>query len=294
MVALMCEARPLIDWYQLKKCVGRGFDLYVGEVADVAIHLVITGIGPQNMTGAISWLIGRFFSAPECSIYNVWLNVGTAGHTDLPLAMPVRIAQCIGVENNDEKNLSARAHYVPLVSPWDGALGALQTSNSVVESYPNGALVDMEGAAFFYWATRFGPAELVQSIKVISDNRENSANDLNTKKITQLIAPNVPIITQFADGLLGLAQRGSWQNAEKISLQQLSKRIRMTESQRVQLNEMLQNTINAGLDIEFIQQAINQTDDVTHLITSLRESLATCAPVLSSLGASKIGSNKSD
>ena len=54
----------------------------------------------------------------------------------------------------------------------------------------------MEGSAFISVANRFTSAELIQSIKIISDNAENPAQRLKTGAVETLFVPHLDIIDQ--------------------------------------------------------------------------------------------------
>ena len=89
MVALSCEAKPLIDFYGLKKRSSSGFSLFCREADhkySFDINLVVSGIGSQNMLPACAWLAAKT-ELGSC----VWLNIGTAGHANLSLGEIVRV-----------------------------------------------------------------------------------------------------------------------------------------------------------------------------------------------------------
>ena len=85
---------------------------------------------------------------------------------------------------------TARSWYPPqLVSSVVNS--TLITVDEPEEIYREGAAYDMEAAGFFPSATRCSSSELVQSIKVISDNPHQSIASVNARLIEELITKNL-------------------------------------------------------------------------------------------------------
>ncbi|GIT25842.1 MAG: hypothetical protein CM1200mP41_18860 [Gammaproteobacteria bacterium] len=81
----------------------------------------------------------------------------------------------------------------------------LITVDEPEEIYREGAAYDMEAAGFFPSATRCSSSELVQSIKVISDNPHQSIASVNARLIEELITKNLSKIEQFINRLSELS-----------------------------------------------------------------------------------------
>jgi nucleoside phosphorylase len=254
LVALNCEARPLIDLYRLKKRSAKGLAWY-RRSADQSqlfnINLVISGIGALNMVSACSWLAAKT-EQENCA----WLNTGTAGHGTLPVGELVRVVHSI-------EQSSDKSHYPPLVSKFKGTAISLLTNNTPVADYPENQAVDMEAHAFFTTAKRFASSELVQSIKVISDNKDNDLELLNAKKITQLIAAQANSIDQFARSLVELAPSPIVQ----FEMDEELKHLHCTTSQMLQFQSLM-----AKLDTMPLER--NQIRAQTKGVTSMRDLLA--------------------
>ena len=70
--ALHCEAKPVIDFYRLKKSHDdNAFDLYRGD----NMACIISGTGKVASSAACAWIAARY--EDEASI--AWINLGTAG-----------------------------------------------------------------------------------------------------------------------------------------------------------------------------------------------------------------------
>ena len=78
--ALSCEAEPITQYFKLGRLKEFNlFRLYLSE--DKQISLTITGIGKLNAAAAVSYHHGCL----NTSISDIWLNIGVAGHANLPV-----------------------------------------------------------------------------------------------------------------------------------------------------------------------------------------------------------------
>jgi len=210
-VALHCEAKPIIDFYKLKKVVEKPFDLYRVEHSDGigSIELVITGIGALSVSSALGWV--------------------AAGHVDRDLGS-LLLVHGVGDE------VQQRSHYPPLVAKWQGDTDAVLSVSAPTSNYPIGAAVDMEAYAFFNVAIRFSDSELVQSLKVVSDNEQSGIEHLNAKKLTELVHMNIDEIQQFAHSFSAIKRENLIVDYALLS------HLSGTHSQRLQAHELLAKT----------------------------------------------------
>ncbi|MFT6408724.1 MAG: hypothetical protein ACJAQ6_002144 [Arenicella sp.] len=258
MIALNCEAKPWVDFYGLKKSLDRPFGVYAKPGLD--IEIVITGIGASCMSTAVGWVAGRTGQRKR-----VWLNLGIAGHLDRLIGEPVRVYSYID-------GIDLRQNYSPLVAKWGGDSDALMSVNAPTSSYPDAAMVDMEGLAFYRSASMFSSPELVASIKVISDNQENSVERLNASKITQLMQPQVAIVNRFTDKLLALVDLAAGATIDMPLVD-----TRRTHSQQQQLNRLLERAAALGLNQAVLELELHKQskfDDVLLKLVSLIDSTA--------------------
>ena len=265
MVALHCEAKPIIDTYRLKKVCSKPFDHYMSNAnEELAIELVVTGIGALAMATAVGW-VGAATNVAQ----RIWLNLGTAGHATRELGELVLIH---GV--GDE--VLQRSHYPSLVAKWSGATDAVLSVSAPCTEYPGGAAVDMEAYAFFNSALRFSNSEAVQSMKVISDNQESGIEHLNAARLTGLIAANLDSIKGYIDAL-GLIVLPSF----KVSFE-LDRifQLRGTYSQRQQVRELLQMLQVMGR-LESISDKLFNCDSLKEALVILRAEHSLTVPSLS-------------
>ena len=226
-VALPAEARPLIDHWRLKRDAdSHAFPLYCSSAnSTTPVSLIVSGIGKQNTAAACAHLYnGR---KPRS---NVWLNTGIAGHASQALGTTL-ICHCC------EDASSGRRHYPPLLFNSACDSTNLITVDHVSEHYPENAAVDMEASAYFQIATKYTTAELVQSIKVISDNTASGIDHVDANKASDWVSSAIPSIEHTIDQL---RQLSSQLPAPDTPLPHPLSTLRLTVSQRNQVITLLQ------------------------------------------------------
>ncbi len=184
-IALPCEAQPIIQHYALKPCGGHGrARFFEGENA----RLVVTGISSLQSAIATTALGNRF---PESG--SLWLNVGICGHADAAIGKAF-IANRIASDN------SRGTFYpqLPWSSPWSGI--GIKTLSVPSTRYEADQVFDMEGFGFYTAALVFGSSELVQCVKIVSDNAAQPADgDFDNAAISNLVAAQIPSIETFVE-----------------------------------------------------------------------------------------------
>lgn len=221
--ALPCEAKPLVEHYKLKKdTTVRAFSIYCNE----DICLTATGLGKCSMSAGVAYS-QALFSAVE---NQVLFNVGIAGHRDHALGSAFLIDKII--DNDCRKNYYPQLVFTP-VCPT----GTIQTASRPQLGYDHPYLCDMEASAFFETATRFSSAELVQCLKVISDNRLSPADAIKPEQVSAAIAAHIPTIEDILAELISLA--GLITTPEPKLMAELIRRYHFTASERMQLKNQL-------------------------------------------------------
>ena len=265
LAALTCEARPWIDAHRLKKVGSKPFDLYRSNEVD----LVITGIGAEAMATAVGWIGGQSADA------RVWLNLGTAGHATRELGEVFLVHGCAASEQG-------RAHYPPLVAKWNGASEALLSLAKPSSDYPLGAAFDMEAAAFFKAAMRFSASELVQSVKVVSDNQKHGIEHLNATRITELMTPHVEPVNRFTEQMMALALR-----AVPPTTPVLFSDVRATVSQRLQIEQLVTKLFALASTDELYALSQKPGLSAKHVLSELNNLAACVVPKLAVLKPAK-------
>ena len=206
-VALRAEARPLIDRYQLEAFVPgvpgepgddgafRCFHGRHGRHGRYGRHgsgrsLVISGVGKIAAAAATA----RLHEKP----LDVWLNVGIAGHRDRAPGELVRAHRVTDAGTGE--------HFYPtlLGLPHIDTEGV--TTVDVPEAeFASRDVFDMEASGFYQTALRFSTSELVQCVKIVSDNVDTGTDGLTVERIRKLVECNLDAIDDVVAHLETLA-----------------------------------------------------------------------------------------
>ncbi|MGR9046514.1 MAG: hypothetical protein ACU83N_14575 [Gammaproteobacteria bacterium] len=191
--ALPCEAKPLIGHFRLKrKTQVRSFAVYRNE----KICLTVTGLGKNAMAAGVAYTQALFSGIENPAM----INVGVAGHQTHTLG-----SSFIGHKITDA-DTGKNFYPVPACS-FVCASEAVVTSSRPQLDYAHPYLCDMEASAFYETAVRFSTGELVQCLKIVSDNREKPADGLDAGQVAALIEANTHLLEALAAELSGLARR---------------------------------------------------------------------------------------
>ena len=178
-VALQAEARPIIEALDLVQDRPAGiFPVYCNG----DLSLVVSGIGRTHCAAAVTHLFHRTAQ----HVNQAWLNIGIAGHQQVPIGS-VLLASRI------TEHASGRSWYPPYVLDVELLRSPLVTVDKPERCYPDCCAYDMEAAGFYQLACRCSTGELVQSLKIISDN-PGSDLDLTTDQVSQFIDDQMPAI----------------------------------------------------------------------------------------------------
>ena len=189
-VALPAEARPLIRRFGLTRVEGGEFPVWRKE----EISLVVSGVGRSAAASATTYLAGAQRPAEAA-----WLNVGIGGHRCLALGEAVlahKVADGVG----------GRAWYPPLLFEPPCATATVTTVDRPETGYPEETVYEMEAAGFCWAAARFASAELIQVVKVISDNAAAPPDRLTAGRVEELIERRIEIIALIAERTATLAR----------------------------------------------------------------------------------------
>lgn len=191
-VALEAEARPLRERLRLRADGGAsGFRIYRSEDA----ALIVSGSGKIGAAAAVGYLRAHRGDVEPC----IWLNVGIAGHREHPVGS-AHLAHAVTDAG------SGRRWYPPLAIEPPCPTAALTTVDRPETGYPDDTLYDMEAAGFFSTACRFASGELIQVLKIVSDNAAQPADRLSPSDVTGLIAERVDVVTELLERLRPLSE----------------------------------------------------------------------------------------
>jgi hypothetical protein len=95
----------------------------------------------------------------------------------------------------------------------------------------------MESSAFYETAIRFTTGELVQCLKVISDNSLSPLANIRPKQVSAWIAEQLPVIETLLASLRGLAETVSV--SEPPLFAELLQRMHFTANEQIQLKNLI-------------------------------------------------------
>ena len=239
--ALPCEAKPLVEYFQLKKNVSvQPFAVYGHD----ELCLTVTGLGKTAMAAAIAYT-QALFSAVE---HPVLINIGIAGHKDYAIGDLYWVHKIIDVDSH--KN-----YYPPLIAKAVCPSCAIRTSSIPQLDYNHEDLCDMEASAFYETAIRFTSSELSQCLKVISDNQHSPASNIDAKQVSLLITSRLATIELFIQQTAALSELLI--TPDIVLFEQLIQRYHFTASAKMQLKAQLARwavlTNNQALPIDELQ-----------------------------------------
>ncbi len=223
--ALQCEAKPLINHYKLKGVsTPSGFRVYENQ----QIRLIVAGLGKVACAAACGYLYARAGEQQD----EAWLNVGIAGHATAAIGTPV-LAKKITEQS------SGLSWYPPWVLEFDCQRENLLTLDQASEHYDEQCCFDMEASAFYATASRFSTAEVVQSLKIISDNRAQPASGIHEKQVLALIEQQLPMIDQLIQQLDALSIECQQQHARPAAFDGFIEQWHFSRYQQNQLQSLL-------------------------------------------------------
>lgn len=181
LVALRSEARPLVRQLSLEPVPGG----IVGRPAFGGSdhRLIVTGIGSARTALAVEGLSGLHRASPAVA----WLNIGIAGHRDLPIGEAILADEVADAATGQ----SWRLHPIP-AAPC--RIGPVCTVETVEERYPTEAAYEMEAAGLCPRVPDALGAGLVQIVKVVSDNRQTGTQRISVESVEELIERQLHLV----------------------------------------------------------------------------------------------------
>ena len=260
-VAFKGEAQPLIDFYQLEKLENTPYPLFQNDQ-----HcLIISGLGRDRAISATTAL-HQVTNKPNLG----WMNLGVAGHGSLKIGEAF-IASKITDDSKDE------CFYPPQIFEHSFAVSGLQTCFKPCSNYQQDLGYDMEAHGFYRTACQFSIRELVQVIKIVSDNPDHDLNQVNPKEVSAMIETCLKEI----DALVNQIDTASLSMKSDDELREIIQKIQSVHSFSVththQLHDLLRQAKSLGVNLaeleEIIAKASNARDamqKVTHFLQPKR------------------------
>ncbi len=240
--ALHCEAKPVIDRYRLKKSHDdNAFDLYLGD--DMAC--VISGAGKLASACACAWAAARHADAASIA----WINLGIAGAAEHELGTLFSLHQVIDADDG--------RRYYPAPGTGEGLTGsACMTLSQPSEDYREGLLFDMEASGFMHASLRFSSAELIKSLKIVSDNPQAKIGR-DRQGVSDLVYRQIERIDQQAGALTALNSEIAGLQPEAESWQRLVSRAHFSQTQKNRLRVLWRYLMNRQHNADSLLQQLD-------------------------------------
>jgi len=257
-VALKAEATPLIECFKLaKESAPSPFPLFASD----RHRLVLSGVGKELSAKATSYLSDRF---PQPN--QAWLNFGLAGHGNLGLGTAF-LANRILDEGGEN------AFYPTQLLDHDLESSALQTCSSPISDYPGPIGYDMESSAFCASASLVSIRELIQVVKVVSDNPDHPVGSFDRSSVGTLIESSLPTILPLIEQLEELAHKIAPAAGLAELVDSALTHHPFSETQRHQARKLLTYAQALGFPEKDALEAITGAKSSRQAISELRESM---------------------
>jgi hypothetical protein len=254
--AMHCEAKPVIDFYRLKKSHDdNAFDLYRGD----NMACIISGIGKLASAAASAWIAATHDDAASIA----WVNLGIAGAATHEPGAIFSLNQVIDADTGQR--------YYPAPGADSTLPGcACLTLGQPSEDYHEDYLFDMEASGFMHSALRFSSAELTQSIKIVSDNHGHQTGK-DRPRISALIHQHIELIDQQATGLIALNQEIAALAIPVETWQQLTALAHFSQTQKSRLRVLWRYLTNRDLSSEQLLQKLDNCASSKAIIDALEQ-----------------------
>jgi len=221
--ALECEAKPLINYFGLKKEINNhAYSIYKNENT----ILTVSGVGKVAMAGAVSYSLAIY----QVDSLPILLNIGIAGHKTLQIGTLSLANKVVDID-------STKKFFPQLIGNGWPETCEINTFSRPSLDYTANCLCDMEASAFYETALRFSTSELIHCIKVISDNQNSSVEKIQAKLVVEWIEKQISEIDRLLKYLNKL--RNSISSKELRQCIEIEKKWHFTVSGKIRLRALL-------------------------------------------------------
>ena len=155
-------------------------------------------------------------------------------------------------------------------------MSELHTVDQPELRYPDDVAYDMEAAGFFEAASRVSTLELVQCVKIVSDNAKSSVENINKQFVRELFEANQPAISSFVKNLSDIHQLHLGNLFVPQLVNNVFEKIHLTATQKIQLQRLCQRAAAFELTVELekiLAAAALETMDGRDLVAQLSDLL---------------------
>jgi len=225
-VALFCEAKPIITHFNLRKMDSTLFKIYSNQ--NHSIWLIISSIGSSASSRATKHLA----LVSEADMGTAWLNIGIGGHDNLPLEKAI-------LAHKITNSSTGKTWFPQLIFDPPCLTTSVKTVEKPDFNYPDDNVVEMEASGFYSAAESYSTREMVHCMKIISDNLQSPAGKITAAMVDKLISRNLSIIKELVRKLQFLSMKEQERTSDPPFLQECLSRWHFTVTQTHQLKSLL-------------------------------------------------------
>jgi nucleoside phosphorylase len=193
--AIYCEAKPIIDFFNLKRS---NSDLNFNIYSNDSIELIISGVGSINSAIATTYFITKYKNTTNI------INFGVCGSTTTNL----QIGSIFFINKISSSNFKKK-YYPDILVKHDFPECSICSYNSVITNISeyhdlDYDLIDMESYTFYSAANKFIFQHNISVIKLISDYLDTKI--VNPDFISSLIKQNIQSLSIYINYILEYQQ----------------------------------------------------------------------------------------
>lgn len=248
-VSLYVEAKPIIEYYDLKRDIG---DRYYQIFKNDGIILIITGVGKIACAAATSHMLSKYL--PDDN--DIIINIGICGaKNDVEIGTAYLI-------NKIKDHGTGKDYYTDILIEHKLNESSIETFDKPVENVNNlsEALCDMESSGFYLSSAKYIEQHRIFLIKIVSDRIGVDTVDKNLA--INIVANNINNIDMFIKTVQKSFKRelGIFQRDELDLINKISGNLKLTKSQReILYKECLHYKVRTGKDILFLNNKVVNT-----------------------------------
>lgn len=248
-VSLYVEAKPIIEYYNLKKDVE---DRYYQIFKNDNITLIITGVGKVACAIATSHMLSRYPLHDD----DIVINIGICGARD-----DVEIGTAYLI-NKIKDSVTGKDYYTDILLEHEFHENSIETFDKPLKNVDDleEPLCDMESSGFYLSSSKYVEQHRIFLIKVVSDRVGVDTVDKNL--VSSLICKNMNKIDKFIKKVQNSfkIEKEIFKKDELDLINKISDNLKLTKSQKeILYKSCLHYKVRTGKDILFLGNNVVDT-----------------------------------